>query len=230
MILDRVTITGADDTILPEALLDLAGAFPFVEWGILFSPKRQGSPRYPSPDWVGRLCDAVAEYEITDGEEIGLSAHLCGGWVRDWIAGNPSWLNQYAGDADYFQRVQLNFHGEPAMWTGAVDAEERQVIVQADGVNVPPAGMVPLFDVSGGKGALPLLWPKALPGLYCGYAGGLGPDNVVAQVNGPIADAAGAGRVWIDMETRVRTDERFDLRKVRQVLEQVAPLVVYAQV
>lgn len=30
------------------------------------------------------------------------------------------------------------------------------------------------------------------------------------------------GPFWIDMETGVRTDNRFDLRKVRRVLEQVA--------
>ena len=32
-ILDRVTITGADDSVRPTDLLELSREFPFVEWG-----------------------------------------------------------------------------------------------------------------------------------------------------------------------------------------------------
>ena len=37
MILDRVTITGADDSIHVEQLAELSQAYPYVEWGILVS-------------------------------------------------------------------------------------------------------------------------------------------------------------------------------------------------
>jgi phosphoribosylanthranilate isomerase len=60
-------------------------------------------------------------------------------------------------------------------------------------------------------------------GLRFGFAGGIGPDNVKrvireisAKVDAPF---------WIDMESGVRTDDRFDLNKVRRVLETAAPFV-----
>ena len=59
-----------------------------------------------------------------------------------------------------------------------------------------------------------------------GYAGGLGPDNIESELQ-RIAAAAGDAPFWIDMETRVRSDndEQFDLNKVRRCLEITAPLV-----
>ena len=42
MILERVTITGADHDVRPQELVDLWKEFPFVEFGILFSPRQQG--------------------------------------------------------------------------------------------------------------------------------------------------------------------------------------------
>jgi hypothetical protein len=61
-------------------------------------------------------------------------------------------------------------------------------------------------------------------GRIYGYAGGLGPENVAAQL--PIIDAHRSGPglplipYWIDMETKIRDEqERLDLSKVRTVLE-----------
>jgi phosphoribosylanthranilate isomerase len=108
---------------------------------------------------------------------------------------------------------------------------DHDFIYQCDGVNDRWIRELefgsPLFDTSGGAGVLPNRWPGAWPGRYCGYAGGLGPDNVVEQLT-RIRIAANEGeRFWIDMERRVRSDddEQFDLDKVRTVLEAVKPLV-----
>lgn len=226
MILDRVTLTGADDSVRPEDLVPLTRKYPFVEWGILFSQSRQGNaawPRYPSANWLARL------HAVTVAEELPLSAHLCGGWVRDFVANTaPSWWSMYP--AILYQRKQLNFHGTPQQLAAPIQATLKALpqaaaafIGQADGVNdrwIREVGMSPLFDVSGGRGVTPLLWPRAWPGVYCGYAGGISPDNVLAMVTGPIADAAGDARVWIDMETHVRSgaDRQFDLGKVARVL------------
>lgn len=51
-----VTITGADDDVDPSALEDLSDEFPFVEWGILRSAKREG-PDYMRMKWMkdGRI-------------------------------------------------------------------------------------------------------------------------------------------------------------------------------
>lgn len=71
-------------------------------------------------------------------------------------------------------------------------------------------------------------WPTAWPGVRCGYAGGLSPENVLGQLDAidaslPHPDAP----VWIDMERRVRTDDdtALDLGRVRAVLKAVAPRV-----
>src|SRR5437867_3256069 len=103
MILDRVTITGADDSIHPTDLVALSKEFPYAEWGILFSGSRQGSPRYPTLAWISDLWKA-------SGYGLQLSAHLCGKWVRELVLdANFSWRreDQYF---DMFKRIQLNFH------------------------------------------------------------------------------------------------------------------------
>ena len=80
-----------------------------------------------------------------------------------------------------------------------------------------------LFDASAGRGVAPEGWPAPLPGHFCGYAGGINPDNVAGHID-KIA-AAGAQDTWIDMESGVRTDDRFDLDKVRRVLKIAEPFV-----
>jgi phosphoribosylanthranilate isomerase len=62
--------------------------------------------------------------------------------------------------------------------------------------------------------------------MYHGYAGGLGPDNLAHEIP-RIAKAAGDARVWLDMESGVRSnnDKQFDLDKVLQCLEIAKPFV-----
>jgi len=48
-------------------------------------------------------------------------------------------------------------------------------------------------------------WPQPLP-IPCGYAGGLGPDNIQQEL-GRIAAVAGARPIWVDMEGKLRRTE-----------------------
>lgn len=222
--IDRVTITGADDTVKPEELLALSQEFPFVEWGILFGSEPGPRPRFPSDDWIIRLATLAAT------EKLQLSAHLCGRWVRDWVvAASPTWRLSYGGG---FQRIQFNFHGQfHRAGNGFLDLlkEGNEYIFQVDGVNDHATAWIrreglttafPLFDTSGGAGVVPDAWPAPMPDVYCGYAGGLGPENLAEQIPLILA-AAGEARIWIDMETKVRSedDRHFDLSKVRKCLE-----------
>lgn len=240
MKLNRVTITGADDSVSPDDLVQLSREFPFVEWGILFSQSSQGRARFPTDEWVAKLVVAGVYGDMK------LCAHLCGGWVRDLVlAGNFTFKKHYPGFFSEIERVQINFHGQfhracvgfddilIAHVHPPISDRPLQFILQCDGVNDRAvdrlAGLriaVPLFDQSGGGGILPRVWPLAWPGVYCGYAGGLGPDNVAGQLK-HIARAAEGETVWIDMERRVRSvdDSQFDLSKVRAVLEAVAGYV-----
>lgn len=230
--LDRVTLTGADDSTDPSELGLLSEEFPFVEWGILLSESQTGRPRFPSLEWLSRLCDACSDHP-----SMVLSFHVCGRWVREICAGNWSPLFVNTGPIlDVGKRVQLNFHAHTHLLTESFvpRAKERceehgwQVIFQCDGVNdhlVSNAyddglDAVPLYDKSGGAGIVPDAWPGAMKGIYSGYAGGLGPDNLAAELQA-IASAANGERFWVDMETKVRSpdDRLFDLDACRKCLE-----------
>ena len=275
MAIDRVTITGADDSISPAELIPLTREFPFVEWGILASQnntfgrspnseeavfftdkdRRGGCNRYPSPRWITDL-QSLAE---TSGELPNLSLHINGIWVRQLLLGSfivpPELLH-------CFGRVQLNFHAERTRCNPSAFADAlaklagKYLIFQLDGEKgnahldaahgMEVGNCYGLFDVSGGAGILPQKWPEPIyldvqPGEsgmgvelwgYHGYAGGLGPENLAEQIPLILKAAAGTqyineGRIWIDMETRVRSDNdrRFDLSKVRECLEIAAPYV-----
>ena len=78
-----------------------------------------------------------------------------------------------------------------------------------------------LLDESGGKGIeAPFRMPSYLHNVHVGFAGGINPDNVVAKVQ-EITSLPHVNRFWIDMESGVRTNDRFDLDKVEQVCELV---------
>jgi phosphoribosylanthranilate isomerase len=62
----------------------------------------------------------------------------------------------------------------------------------------------------------------------CGYAGGLSPENVVAQLE-KIAVVSGDVPIWIDAETNLRSDQgqHFDLDRVCAFAEAVKPWIRY---
>lgn len=229
--LDRVTITGADESVDPIELVILSKQFPFVEWGILASQKRSGkAPRYPCFDWCMDFRSAVRCHNLK------ASLHLCGRWVYEILVGEVDVVVLEL--LDPYQRVQLNFGGEgpevkPAEFLDALEEicnhGQREIIFQADGMG--GAGYFSLtrcteienlcsvlFDGSGGTGLLPLKWPTPIDADFHGYSGGLGPHNLGEQLPRILA-AAGDRRIWIDCETGVRTNDKFDLFKVRQVLD-----------
>jgi phosphoribosylanthranilate isomerase len=77
-----------------------------------------------------------------------------------------------------------------------------------------------LYDPSGGRGETPKAWPKHPGGRQLvGYAGGINPENVSAVV---IAIDS-TGPYWLDMESGVRTDERFSAEKCRRVCQELWP-------
>jgi hypothetical protein len=226
MKIDRVAMTGADDSIQPEDLLEINAAYPEVEWAILLSKNSVGFRRFPSFKWIERLKDA------SKGVPIRLSGHLCGSWVRDLLLAKPTVLNEQPGLLDMFQRVQLNFHAYDHEYDKdflKVLPSDKQYIFQIDNVNdsvfkfALDSGLnaVPLFDVSGGAGIVPDKWPTPIDSVYCGYAGGLGPDSMTTQLE--LISKVATQTIWIDMERRIRSedDETFLLGKVKICLDLV---------
>ncbi len=229
--INRVTITGADDSIDPINLVQLSLKYPFVEWGILVSKKIMGNHRFPSQRWL----QGLEKTRYTDLPDMKLSMHVCGMWVRQLLLGQVD-LQQEIGEPLYhiFQRIQINTHAEKHDYN-AKGFEHLQIlgvakvfIFQYDGVNTELLQMASdynirhsaLFDLSHGIGILPEQWPDLLPNTKCGYAGGLSPENLEQQIQ-RIEQKAGDTEVWIDMETHVRSnmDQQFDLRKVEKCLQ-----------
>lgn len=225
--IDRVTITGADDATDPRHLLELSQEFPFVEWGVLLS-RNNNRERFPSHAWIERLLDLEANNDC-----IKTAGHLCGSWVRELIKGVPSYFDEHRHP---LRRLQLNYGWDQGGDFLPILPRGTQYIIQLgdeyreDKIQFVRQGLAAghdlsvLFDRSGGRGELPTEWPQAIPGVYCGYAGGLGPDTLEAQL--PLIEKAANGQaVWIDMENNVRTKFRFDLTKVRQALNICRPHV-----
>jgi hypothetical protein len=233
MKIDKVTITGADDSTNIGWMQELSKRFPFVEWGILVSHRNAGTPRFPDRKWVSWLV------ELCQFEPMQLSVHVCGKWVREICKGD--WRGLWAAHDGLLQvakRVQLNFHAH----THAMSSEfftcanlygqYHQLIFQLDGVNddlmnrarAARIDAVPLFDRSGGIGKVPDVWPQQTEGVYSGYAGGLGPENLKEELERISQVTQPDGRIWIDMETRVRTedDQALDMAAVERVLEHMA--------
>ena len=250
--LNRVTITGADDSIEPEDLIGIYNDFPFVEWGILLSSSSfpDGRPRFPSEDWLRRLYNVSTQedrfFDIGGWmhvKKFPLSGHLCGKWVKDVMNGTWSFVkdtNRFI--PNMFSRYQLNYHGTAHELTDTFcDAfsepwfRGRQVIVQCDGVNdnvydqlqANKIVSAKFFDISHGAGVVPEEWPEATKGDYCGYGGGLSPDNVEDQIEAIWERVPRGQLAWIDTETKVRSndDEQFDLNKVWDFLKKCEPWI-----
>lgn len=223
--LTKVTITGADDNTDPSALAALSEEFPFVEWGILFSAKRQGSPRYPTPEWVRRNYDAATRHSMH------FSAHFCGACTRDTLAGDGHWVDVLPL---FFERVQLNGFAPTSEFARVVkefkDSNLEWILPVRDEASIQPVANIArglgdatlLYDPSGGRGVEAFRWPQQPSGVTMGYAGGIKPSNVedVLRDIGPVDQY-----FWIDMESGVRVDDRLDMRLVREVLEKTAPLI-----
>lgn len=220
-----ITFTGIDDATDLIAARALATEFP-VEYGVLFSPERQGnSPRYPSWSTISK----ILLYAIPGSR---YAAHLCGGYSRLLLASASTTLDSVL--LNHFSRVQINTHyvglnvAILAEWAESVQAEP---ILQCRGAFPAEEDVSWLFDASGGRGSTPDAWPQApcpAPGTagvvrppLIGYAGGLSPSNISTALPA-IAAAAGDSPYWIDMESGVRdADDRFDLSKCRAVCEAV---------
>lgn len=216
-----VTLTGADETTSIERLIALSKGRPFVEWGFLLSPAEAGRHRFPSLGKIGEIAAKLSRAAIF------CALHVCGGdAVQRFIDRDPDLIAL----ADGYRRIQLNFNvREHAFDLAALDRAISRwptpVITQHNPANKEvwqklsaPNHQV-LFDASSGRGISPPSWPAPLGDKICGYAGGIGPDNI-ARVLREVARAAMGRKWWIDMEAKLRkpANDAFDLDRCGRVL------------
>lgn len=228
-----VSLTGADESVNPYDLYALAEEFPEIEWAILSMATKVSVPRYPGDSWVARFIAQAPD-------DMKRAIHLCGTDVDGFLRQDARIVDKISG----FQRIQLNFNQLRSQKSlenlaAAIAAAAQDVIVQQHAGNVGVldalvgyGGKQPLvlFDGSGGHGALPRAGLPPPNGGLCGYAGGLGPDNISIELP-KIQLAAGGAPYYIDMESSLRSmtptgEDVFDLGKCRRVLELARATVV----
>ncbi len=225
MKLTRVTITGADDAVSHQALVELSQEYGFVEWGILMSPKRFGEPRYPSTKWVMGL--------QSTGLVPRCSYHMCGEFSRRTMGGDPTMVPrgikrmQLNGFSGYVLPCLLAAEGAPEV-EFILQCSSEVSLLHAISLHNGQPNIVPLWDPSGGLGRSFMesgVWyphGKNL-GVPSGYAGGINEHNIEDTI-ASLSNGTGEP-FWIDLETGARTENRFDLDKVRRILKFAAPFM-----
>ena len=240
---------GVDDSVNPRLLGLYSNAYPFVEFGVLFRPDKEGQPRYATTAWVDQLASVTAKSK----GKMKLAAHLCGARVNEVLLGDDSFLQVLK--AWGFQRVQINATAVNGVDTSrlaesvetflkvVISNPELEFILQKneetkplwdglltlDNESAGPSGHLPknvsmLVDESKGTGVLASSWPTPPTTYPIGYAGGIGPHNI-QKVLDDIKVVAKGNTVWIDMESSLRSikEQRdvFDLDKCYEVIDVV---------
>ena len=223
------SLTGIDEATPLVELAVVSDMYPYAEWGFLYSPKRQGSPgRYPSVARMQRAFGELPPY-------VRLALHVGGAGVSQLLDGEQVVCGLLEQVRARGGRVQLNFDAAG----GEVDLRRlRQFILarpalvfitqhnESNRTVAPVLADVPnhaiLFDSSLGRGIAPQGWQRPIDPVPCGYAGGLGPENLGQQLP-RIYEAAGQAEFWIDMEERLRDEhDRFSMTLARKCLEIVS--------
>jgi phosphoribosylanthranilate isomerase len=242
------TFTGADENTDVDRMITMSAENPQIEWGILFSGQHQaedkGAGRYPRTDWIDRFLDK-ADAAAEQGIRVNRAIHFCGPDAVDVIKGNV----QLKKLASRFDRMQLNvrakgdrFHKdiEPFTFERAVHnfaiSDRTKVILPRNAHNEAlfqaaryATDIEFLYDSSGGRGLEVRDWPRLdgqeNHGTRLGHAGGLGPDNIAAELP-RLSAAAGERAYWIDMESKLRVNDRFSLDVCERVIKQVSEFMI----
>lgn len=205
------TLTGIDKRTPFDWVIDTASLHPTAEFGILLSATANGSDhRYPDRDFISDFTLAMQRAMVNT------ALHICGRAVRMFVEGDKDVRDLAAR----FGRVQLNFNARHIAFSideldAAIAEFPRPVITQHNEANSALATTIKarnhhvLFDASGGRGIHASEWPQRVAGKLYGYAGGFGPETLISDINGA-HDASGGRPFWIDMESRIRTDNWLD--------------------
>lgn len=206
MKVERITLTGVDERTDVGALMALVQQHPALELGLLYTASPEGRNRYPSKPWI----ESVAR--ILEGR---CALHVCGGAARRQLQSE-----ELASIVRFTARVQVN---------GTVSVEEAEALAHKVPVlitqhnihnemllNVQARNHEILIDASGGRGLRPDEWRVPDTSKAVGFAGGLGPDNLQAEIL-RIAPLARDG-AWLDMEGRIRLDDWFSVELAKACL------------
>jgi hypothetical protein len=215
--IDLCTFTGVDDRTDLARVADMAVRHRGLEFGVLFSRTPEDKDaRYPALREIERIA-------VDLSGKARLALHVCGRAVAEFVEGKDDLLSLAAA----FGRVQLNFNLSKASFSiedldGAIGSFRGSVITQHFPANAALAQSLKsanhhvLFDASGGRGLHAGEPSGPFAGKYTGYAGGYGPETIMTDI-ASVSAASGEVPVWIDMESRIRTDGYLDLDRCEAV-------------
>jgi hypothetical protein len=225
-----VTFAGVDETAEPARLIDVRSLYFTVEWGVRLAVEHQGQEAgFPPVDWIGKLAP-----------DLNLSAQLSGKIAKDFLQGDDARLmDQYGAFWPLFRRIQINCStGQDCVDLTRLAQlleknSEKQIIFRDRSGNLDVAETLVtrgiscsvLFDQLEAQEPAQKKWPKGIKKFAgCGYAGGLGPDNIYKQLS-PILNAAqSAKRWWVEMDSDLRVMENgrdvFSLASCKRVIRE----------
>ena len=242
--LEILTFTGVDEHTDFGRIIEICHTYPRVEFAILVGsltrkdPYSKGNGIFPGLAVV----DLLKFLGLQRGRlpQARVAVHLCGFWARSSLRpGEPS--GEVIELCRGFDRVQINLHADvgypagiptppsvaAARLVGSLPGCESIIFQHRDstwdGLPTDHPGVEYLFDRSEGTGREAFdEWPepRSAP-RRVGYAGGIGPHNIGQAME--FVDRYPESRLWLDMESKVRTDGRFDLDKVENVCQLVWP-------
>ena len=230
MKLKHITFTGIDAKTDIKALTEIQREFPIAEFGVLTSYHwYENGNRYLEPRRLNDL----------QWRGLNLSLHVCGEAAHNAAMGRyvSDTYHLAWGQLGLFQRIQLNIANRQDNPATVRSSQCKEIIIQqrcATEVELflnsmradHNAVFSVLLDASGGQGIdTPIkVLPNAGKPFKVGYAGGINPDNVADKL-AYLLQHDEVGDFWIDMESGVRTDDWFDIDKVRRVLEICEPII-----
>ena len=153
-----------------------------------------------------------------------LAGHLCGDRCKEVLVGKADFVKKLAKLG--FERVQVNatkangvdssrlsemvpafeasIRAVPEVeWIIQMNAETKNLWQPLLNLASRPSNMSLLYDASCGMGVLAKSFDPPHSSVPCGYAGGIGPDNVV-DVLTRLSKVTKSVKVWIDMESSLR--------------------------
>lgn len=203
-----IAFTGVDRIEDINALQALSARYP-IEWGVLVDDAQTSKPLFP---------DAAKRHKFVTAGGLRLAAHVCGEEARKIANAPDTVLVNLTG----FQRIQVN-HSFSGSTDDQIEHTWRfgrrlgaRTMLQCNSAFPGEQRLDWLFDTSFGTGVAPASWPS-LPrcGPFCGYSGGINPDNVTEVMKK--INAATGDLYWLDMESGVRTNGWLDLNKCEKI-------------
>lgn len=191
-----ITFTGVDNRTDIRCLP--AGA----EYAFLYSKRTGGENRYP--------CRSAIANKLSLLRSTATALHVCGRGAKEQL------LQYRIADMTHLvQRIQVNGEVTPHELMDICDLYSGHEIITQHVPHREELLMVDrpnhsiVVDGSGGRGITPETWLRPDTNKRVGFAGGIGPDNILQQLQ-KITQVA-RDDDWIDMETKLRNaDDWFD--------------------